>query len=158
MEQRMYWGALQPEALADYLVNYYQPQKDLQAQKLGQNGNFVVQIARGDKPEDQRFAVTVTITRGVDNNQGLEGVAVTMGEQQWITPRLATFAAMMGLIAVLITPWALFALLWPVSEMVGSRTLPADIWQQIQTYVASQGGTFGPAQTLDHPHAVKQAA
>lgn len=152
MEQRTYWGALQPEALADYLVGIYEPQKDFQAQKIGQNGNFVVQVARGDKPDDQKFAVTVTITRAVDNTQGLEGVTVTMGEQQWITPKLATFAAMMGLIAVLITPWALFALMWPVSELVGSRTMPGDIWQQIQTYVVGQGGTFGPAQTLAHPH------
>lgn len=157
MEQRTYWGPLQPEALADDLVAKYDPQKDYQAQKIGQNGNFVVQIARGDKPDDQKFAVTVTITRAVDNTKGLEGVTVTMGEQQWITPKLATFAAMMGLIAVLITPWALFALMWPLSELIGSRTLPADIWGQIQNFVVGQGGSFGPAQTLAHPHSVNAA-
>ena len=75
-----------------------------------------------------------------------------MGEQQWFTTKMATYAAMMGLIAILVTPWALFALLWSLSTMIGSRTLPNDIWQQIQIYVIGQGGTLGASQTLSHPH------
>jgi hypothetical protein len=152
MDQRTYYGNFSPEALADFLVSHYEPQKGLQAQKFGQSGNFVVQIAHGDKPEDQRYAVTIGITRAVDNERGLEGLTVTMGEQQWFTSKMASYAAMMGLIAVLITPWVLFALLWPLSEMMGSRDLPNDIWQQIQVYVIGQGGSLGPSQTLSHPH------
>ena len=152
MEQRTYYGNFSPEALADFLVSTFDPQHNLQAQKFGQNGNVVVQIAQGDKPEDQRFAITVGITRAVDNERGLEGLTVTMGEQQWFTTKMATYAAMMGLIAILVTPWALFAVLWPLSTMLGSRTLPNDIWQQIQIYVIGQGGTLGASQTLLHPH------
>jgi hypothetical protein len=152
MDQRTYYGNFSPESLADFLVNHYEPQKGLQAQKFGQSGNYVVQIAYGDKPEDQRYAVTIGITPAVDNERGLEGLTVTMGEQQWFTVRMASYAAMMGLIAVLITPWVLFTLLYPLSKIIGSRDLPGDIWQQVQMYVIGQGGSLGPSQTLSHPH------
>ena len=84
------------EGLADYLVQRFDPQHDLQAQKLGQGDSLVVQIGRGDVPEEIRNAVTVGITRATDSEQG---IAVTLGQQQWITPKLATHAAMIGLSA-----------------------------------------------------------
>lgn len=108
------------------------------------------QIGRGDVPQDLRHALTVAITPAPG---GEEGIAVTLGQQQWLTPKMASFAAVMGLIAVLVTPWALFALLWPVSEMAGSSTLPGDIWNTIDTYVASCGGTLAQTEELTHPHA-----
>jgi hypothetical protein len=149
MEQRIYHGNVSPEGLADFLVQRYDPQDDLQAQKIGQGDSLVVQIGHGDLPEKIKHAVTVGITRAIDTEQG---VVVTMGQQQWITPHMAAYAAMMGLISVLVTPWALFALLWPVSELIGSRTLPGDIWNAIETYVLSQGATLARTQDLTHPH------
>src|SRR5262249_16312273 len=88
--------------------------------------------------------------RGGTGGGGGEGeeraVAGTMGQQQWLTPSMATFAAAMGLVGLLVTPWALFALLWPLSDVVGSTTLPGDLWNTIDTYMASQGAVFGGAQ------------
>ena len=66
---------------------------------------------------------------------------------------MATFAATMGLIGVLVTPWALFALLWPLSDLIGSTTLPGDIWNTIDMWVASSGGSLERAEELRHPHA-----
>ena len=149
MEQRIYHGTVAPEGLADYLVQHFDPQQNLQAQKLGQGDSLAVQIGRGDVPEELRNAVTVGITRATDSEQG---VTVTIGQQQWITPKIATHAAMIGLVGLLITPWALFGLLWPVSELIGSQALPGDIWSAVETYALSQGATLAEARDLAHPH------
>jgi hypothetical protein len=149
MEQRIYHGTVTPEGLADYLVQRFDPQQDLQAQKLGQGDSLAVQIGRGDVPEELRNAVTVGITRATDSEQG---VSVTMGQQQWISPKIATHAAMIGLVGLLITPWALFGLLWPVSELLGSQALPGDIWSAVETYALSQGAALAESRDLAHPH------
>jgi len=149
VEQRIYHGTVAPEGLADYLVQRFDPQQNLQAQKLGQGDSLAVQIGRGDVPEELRNAVTVGITRATDSEQG---VTVTIGQQQWITPKFATHAAMIGLVGLLITPWALFGLLWPVSELIGSQALPGDIWSAVETYALSQGATLAEARDLAHPH------
>ncbi len=151
MEQRTYRGDIDPQALAGFLVEHYEPQEDLQAQQIGQTGTYLVQIGQGDLPEDLRHAVTVAIAPASD---GLGGLTITMGQQKWLTPKNATFAAAMGLLGVLVTPFALFALLWPLSDIMGSSTLPGDIWNTIDTYIASQGGALGQSQTLQHPHAL----
>jgi hypothetical protein len=149
VEQRIYHGTVTPEGLADYLVQRFDPQQNLQAQKLGQGDSLAVQIGRGDVPEELRNAVTVGITRATDAEQG---VTVTMGQQQWITPKIATHAAMIGLVGLLITPWALFGLLWPVSELIGGQALPGDIWSAVETYALSQGATLAESRDLAHPH------
>jgi hypothetical protein len=149
MEQRIYHGAVAPEGLADYLVQHFDPQHDLQAQKLGGGDSLAVQIGRGDVPEELRNAVTVGITRTTDSEQG---ITVTMGQQQWITPKIATHAAMIGLVGLLITPWALFGLLWPMSELIGSQALPGDIWSAVETYALSQGAVLAQSRDLAHPH------
>jgi hypothetical protein len=150
MEQRIYYGEVLPAELAGHLVQQYDPQPDLQAQQLGEGDSLLVQIGRGDQPEKLSHAVTVAITRAPE---GASGLVVTMGQQQWLTPSMAGYAAMMGLISVLVTPWALFALIWPISHMLGSATLPGDIWNSIDLYMASRGASRGPDQPLAHPHA-----
>lgn len=147
MEQRTYQTEVDPQELADFLVQHYDPQENLQAQKIGQSGSNLVQIGRGDVPHDLRHAVTVAIAHTGDD------LKVTMGQQQWLTPGMATFAAMMGLIGILVMPFALFALLWPISEAAGSATLPPDIWNTIDTYIAGRGGSLHATQELNHPHA-----
>jgi hypothetical protein len=149
MEQRTYYGNITPEGLADFLVQKYDPQQDLQAQRIGQGDALAVQIGRGDVPEKLRHAVTIGIARAGEAEQG---VVVTMGQQQWITPQMATYAAMIGIVSLIITPWALFALLWPVSQLIGSSTLPGDVWSNIEIYAASQGAMLARTQELTHPH------
>src|SRR5206468_2960789 len=114
MEQRTYRGNVSPEGLADYLIQHYNSQEHMRAQKLGQGDALVVQVGHDHDHKEIHNAVTVGIHRAPGNNNEL---VVTMGTQQWITPQMAGYAAMMGLIAVLFTPWALFALLWPASEI-----------------------------------------
>jgi len=149
MEQRLYHGNVSPDGLADFLVAHYNAQEHLRAQKLGQGESLVVQIGQAHDTQAIRHAVTLGIHRAPGAAADL---LVTMGEQQWITPQLAGYAAMMALVSVLVTPWALFALIWPVSALLGSRALPGDIWNSVETYVMSQGATPGPAQMLSHPH------
>ncbi|MBA3945496.1 MAG: hypothetical protein H0X37_13135 [Herpetosiphonaceae bacterium] len=149
MEQRTYHGNVPPEGLADYLVQHYDPQADLQAQKIGQGDSLMVQIGRGDTPDELRNALTLGITRSPNDATAL---LVTMGQQQWIDPKMMGYVAMMGLISIMVTPWALFALIWPLSRMLSSTTLPNDIWNTIELYTASQGAATGATQKLVHPH------
>src|SRR5262249_4870835 len=148
VEQRTYRGQLDPQELADFLVQHFDPLPNLQAQKIGEGASNLVQIGRGDVPKDLRHAVTVAISRLPDDQPGLR---VTMGQQQWLTPGMATYVAMMGLISVVVTPWALFALLWPLSEAVGSTTLPNEIWDAIGTFLAGKGAILEQSQELTHP-------
>lgn len=149
MEQRVYHGSITPEGLANYLVQHYDPQENLQAQKVGEGNSLLVQIGHGDNPAEMRHAVTVAIA---GSHSEEPGVTVTMGQRQWITEEEATHAAFWGLLALLLTPWVLFALLWPLSEMISRSTLPADIWTTIDTYAASQGSAIGQVESLVHPH------
>lgn len=151
MEQRIYRGEIDPEQLADYLVMHFDPQENIQAQRIGQGRSLLVQIGRGDVPEELRDAVTVAIAESSD--EAGDGITVTLGQQQWLTPQRATFGAVIGLVSLLITPFALFALLWPLSEAVGSHTMIGDIWNTIDQYVVMQGGVTVRTQDVSHPHA-----
>ena len=146
MQQRRYTGALPAEALAESLVKFFDPQHDLQAQSFSQNGNTVVQVAFGEDPAKERFAVTLGIVPDSD------GLTVTMGEQQWMDFSGATSAAVLTLIGILVTPWALFGLLWPMSKLLASRALPGQVWSQVDQWVTMNGGVLAGAQTLEHPH------
>ena len=150
MEQRIYRGDILPEELADHLVNHFNPLENVQAQRFGEGDSCLVQIGRGDVPADLRYALTLTITQA-DNEAGV-GIAVTMGQQKWVDPKQAGFAALIGLIGLLITPWVLFALLWPVGDLTEAATLPDDAWEQVEIYVTSEGGAFAETRELTHPH------
>lgn len=149
MEQRVYRGGnANAEGLANFLVQHYDPQHDLQAQKLGEGNSLVVQIARGDEPTHKRDAVTIGISQSEE-----QGLVVTIGEQQWIDPSMIGYVVMMGMVSLLVTPWALFALVWPASRILGNRVLPNDIWSMVETYAIGQGAIGAGSQTLQHPHA-----
>src|SRR5262245_33612612 len=143
MEQRIYRGTIEPEALADYLVQHFDPQENLQAQKIGQGGAQVVQIGRGDVPAELRHAITLAIA---PNQDGTPGVTVTMGQQQWLDSKMATYVAIMGIISLVVTPWALFALLWPITEAVGNTTFTGEVWSAVENFVLSNGGTLTTTQ------------
>jgi hypothetical protein len=149
MEQRVYHGTLSPEDMADFLVQRYDPQPDVQAQKVGQGDSLLVQIGYGDATEKMRHAVTVAIARTTD---GEPGVVVTMGQRQWITPEEVKHAAFWGLLALLVTPWVLFALLWPLSDVLSSSSLPGDIWNAIDVFAGTHSVSIAQTQVLTHPH------
>lgn len=151
MEQRAYRGNFTPDSLADYLVQHYNNERHLAAQKISNNGNVLVQIGR---PEDHgqslRNAVSIAIARPPQDEQD---ILVTLGEQQWLgTNNSAIHAATGSLIGALFTPWALFGLLWPASQALGQHLMPQDIWNNVEFYVAGQGGIQVNTQILTHPH------
>ena len=146
----MYHGNITPEALADYLVQHYNSQEKMRAQRIGQGDNLVVQVGYDHDHKEIRNAITIGIHHAPGSASDL---AVTMGEQQWITPQLAGYAVMMGLVGIMVTPWALFALIWPLSQLFAAHALPGDIWNTIEVFTIGQGAVAGPTQTLTHPHA-----
>jgi hypothetical protein len=149
MEQRTYHGNVSAEGLADFLAQHYGAQHNVQAQRFGEGDSLLVQIGYGDDPAHIRHAVTIAVAATKDEQPG---IVVTMGQRQWITPDEAEHAAFWGLLAVILTPWVLFALLWPLSEVISSSTLPGDIWSSVEAYAASQGATNTAATLLTHPH------
>lgn len=149
MEQRTYHGSITPDELADHLVQQFDPQPDLQAQKIGEGDSLAVQIAGGDDPTRQRNVLTLAIVRASDAEQG---VTVTIGQQQWITPEMAGHAAAIALISVLITPWALFGLLWPIREAVSAYMRVDSIWNAVETYTLAHGAVLSSSIDLAHPH------
>jgi hypothetical protein len=149
MEQRTYHGTISPGELADHLVQHFDPQPDIQAQKLGEGDSLAVQIAGGDDRANQRNVLTLAIVRATDAEQG---VTVTIGQQQWITPEMAGHAAVIALIGVLVTPWALFGLLWPIREAVSAYTRVSSIWNTVETYTLAHGATPASSTNLTHPH------
>lgn len=151
MHQKVYRGAFAPSDLADFLVTHFDPQPEIQAQKIGKDDSYIVQIGQGDVVEDIRNAISVSIARSSDD---ASQIVVTLGEQHWITPAMAGGAAFWGLIGALVTPWALLMLLWPLSKAMEGRTLPGEIWNQVEIGVASLGGTLTEQRTVTHPHDV----
>jgi hypothetical protein len=150
VEQRIYHGDVTPGELADFLVEQYDPRPRLQAQKLGEGDSLLVQIGHGDEMAKMHDAITVAITRAPD---GAAGLALTVGRQQWFSPTMVGYTAMLGLISVMVTPWVLFALIWPITEAVESVALAGDVWSSIDLYLASHGAVRGAARQLTHPHA-----
>ena len=148
MEQRIYRGGSgTPESLADFLIQHFQQDPHLRAQKIGSGNSLIVQIGRQDRSD--RPALTVAIHRSTENDSD---IVVTFGAQNWISDGMIGYAVMMGLIAILFTPWALFALLWPLLRLADHGDLPGEIWSLVETYLVGQGATPAGVQTLEHPH------
>ncbi len=152
MEQRIYHGTITPDGLAQHLVDEFDPKPNVQAQKLGRGETFLVQLGGGDTPDQVRRAVTLAIAQADD---GLPGVKVTLGEQQWINNEQAGHVAFWTLLGAIFTPWALFMLIFPLKDLVEdlSEVGPERIWNSVELYCASQGATLNMSTTLAHPHA-----
>ena len=111
---------------------------DIQAQKVGKDQSFLVQIGHG-KDTGQMRHIALTVAIGPAAN-GQQGVIVAIGQRQWITPDELKNAALWVVLGVLFSPFALFGLLWPLSDMYSDSTLPGDVWDTVEVYAASQGG------------------
>ena len=99
--------------------------------------------------EIKHIVVTVAITYTREEEPG---VVVTVGQRTWLTPEEMTNAAFWALLGALITPLALFGLLWPLSEVLRDAKLPEDIWNTIDLYAASLGASSTDILPLTHPH------
>ena len=152
MEQRVYRTTVQPETLADVLVRHIDPQEHLQAQRIGEGDSCLVQIGQGDTPAEYRPALTVTIAYTEDESGPM--LVVTQGQQTWLNPKMAGYTAVVGLVGILITPLALFGMLWPMNEAVRSMNLTSDVWNQVDVYLVGAGGHLEDSRTLQHPHTI----
>jgi hypothetical protein len=147
IEQRSYKTNLGAEQLAAYLVAHYDPKEDLNAQRIGEGSNMLVQIRKGDRSGAGDRVASIAIVA----DREMQSLTITLGEQQWITPNEASLGAVVGFISLLFTPLALFALLWPAKDLVGRLMMPQDIWLSIDEYILSQGGSHTSNPNFNYP-------
>ena len=173
MEQRRYRSTLTPEALGDLLVQHYAQERRTEAQRLGSGDSVLVQIRRGHE-DRRRVALTIGISRaGAEEAAAVPGITipadapsapapaparapelvVTVGEQEWLGGHMEGAAVLGSLIGALFTPWALFGLIWPITQAIGEYVNGGEVWKTIDNLVLVQGGTLVSATELAHPHA-----
>jgi hypothetical protein len=151
MEQRIYHGGnATAEGLANFLVQQYEHDDHDAAQKLGEGKAFIVQIGRRDPEHAHDRALTIGIS---PSSEDAHDITVTMGSQQWLS-NTSGYAVIGTMIGALFTPWALFGLLWPLTEALTGRTPASTLWNQIDAYMIGQGATLAQTQQLQHPHSV----
>jgi ribosomal protein L40E len=134
MEQRVYSGTLEPEGLAQALLDEWD-HDDTIAQVFGDQDRVIVQIGQregGLFSEEPHQCLTLDIER-LD-----EGIQVTMGQQQWFKGGGTQIIAG-GLIG-----FFPFFFTFPLGGLFGGgddidASLPGRIWQSVERYVASQG-------------------
>jgi len=142
MEQRTYHGTINPEGLAQALVNEWDQGSTI-AQAFGAGDQMVVQIGQREAgwfSDEPHQALTVTIQAVTD------GVQVQMGQQQWYKDQgVQIFAG--GLIGLF--P---FFFAFPLGELFGGdaidQRLPGRIWQSIERYASTYGAATGQTRRL----------
>lgn len=129
MDQRMYYGNIEPQALADYLVGafnqppYYSRHQTM-AQKIVQGERIYVQIMHtGDWSSSGHRALGVHIERCAG------GVVVNMGASDWLDLNEAGLAGM--LLGILLFPPLL---LFPLIQGLSQSTFTQDVWTAIDAY------------------------
>lgn len=142
MEQRVYHGSVQPEGLAQALLDEWDRDTTI-AQALTAEDYVVVQIGQREAgwfSDEPRQALTLSIEPLGD------GVQVTMGQQKWYKENdVQIFAG--GLIGLL--P---FFFAFPLGGLFGGDdvpdNLPSRVWQSIARYTSSFGAATGKTQRL----------
>jgi len=137
MDQKTYHGDINPQELADVLVNRFD-RSDLMARRTGGPDRVVVQIST--RPhflhDEPHTSLAVTIVRAED------GVTVTVGEQQMLG--VAADLVKTG-IAALINPLSLIGGLDDVARDVSKLNLPQQVWKVVEEYMRSVGAGLGMA-------------
>ena len=131
MEQRLYYGPIDPDALADYLVSVfnspsqYTPPRSM-AQKIVQGERISVQIMRSD---DWGFHEHGALGLHILRIAG--GVSVSMGSSDW---QQLDEGSLVGMLfgALFFPPLLLF----PLIHGLTSSTFPQDVWSAIENYCA----------------------
>lgn len=144
MDQRIYYGNINPNALADHLVGtfqqppfYYQSQHT-RAQKIAQGERIYVQIMRNsDWGMGGHRAISVNILRIAG------GISVEMGASDWLDIDEGGLAGML-LGALFFPP----LLLVPLIQGLSSSGFAHDVWNVVDTYCMQVGGGQG-----QRPHA-----
>jgi hypothetical protein len=136
---RTYWGDISAKSLARSLVKHFDSPTS-RAQMAGDDKRVLVQVGnRRVEHSDPSVAITVGIVQEED------GITVTMGQQKWMG--IAADLARTG-IKTLINPWYLLNELDNVARNVDWLTLRDSVWEAIDGYCQSMGGSPGvPAVT-----------
>jgi ribosomal protein L40E len=141
MEQRMYHGAIEPNQLAQHLLDTWD-QGDTTAQALESDEGIIVQVGQrsgGFFGDDPRNALTLALEPVSD------GLRVTLGEQQWY--RDSGGQIMVGGLIGFFP----FFFTWPLG---GGRDEPIDphltsqVWESVERYVQQYGAATGPTRRL----------
>src|SRR5437764_1065936 len=128
MEQRNYHGNIQPDDLANYLVDMFnQGYGGTVAQKIGQGDHVLVQIGLlSHSGRRIRQSIGLSIARTAD------GVSVASGQANWFEdPHLA--GSLIG--AAFWPPLLLF----PFARGINAYGLYQDIWQAVDTFCSQAG-------------------
>jgi ribosomal protein L40E len=141
MEQRIYHGTIDPDALAQHLLDIWD-QGDTLAQALEGDEGVIVQVGQrtgGFFNDEPRNALTLALEPLAD------GMRVTLGEQQWYRAEGGQIMVG-GLIGFL--P---FFFTWPLS---GGRDEPiephlaAQVWESVERYSRQSGAATGETRRL----------
>jgi ribosomal protein L40E len=136
MEQRIYQGTIDPNALAQHLLDTWD-QGDTAAQALEGDEGIIVQVGQrsgGFFSDEPTSAVTVALEPVSD------GLRVTLGEQQWY--RDGGGQIMVGGLIGFFP----FFFTWPLG---GGRDEPVDpaltsqVWESVERYVQPDGAVTG---------------
>ena len=141
MEQRIYRGSIDPNALAQHLLDTWD-QGDTLAQALEGDEGIIVQVGQrsgGLFNDEPRNALTLAL------ESLTEGVRVTLGEQQWYREQGGQIMVG-GLIGFL--P---FFFTWPLG---GGHDEPVDpqlalqVWESVEAYTRHYGASMGETRQL----------
>ncbi len=140
MEEKIYYGALQAESLAEALLAEFN-HADWQAQTIRGQEEIAVQIAR--RPQVRSGGATALTVR---LRQLSNGVMVQIGQQAWLD-----LAASMGvtLLSVLKNPWNLLHRLDDLAQDLESLQLRDRVWQVIEASAQLAEASHTLAETLD---------
>lgn len=129
MDQRVYYGNIDPQALADYLVGifnqvpYYSHHRTM-AQKVVQGERIYVQIMHNsDWSSGGHRALGIHIERCAG------GIIVNMGASDWLDLNESGLAGM--LLGILFFPPLL---LFPLIQGLSQSTFTQDVWAAIDAY------------------------
>jgi len=140
MEQRIYYGNINPHALADYLVGVFHQQLPFSsqqhrtmAQKIVQGDRIFVQIMR-----TSNWGNISHETIGLNIAGIAGGVRVEMGSSDWLD------LDEMGLVGLVFgTLFFPPLLLFPLIQSLHNARLPQDIWHVIETYCTQASSRRG---------------
>jgi len=148
MEQRIYRGSIDPNGLAQHLLDTWD-QSDTVAQALEGDEGIMVQVGQrtgGFFNDEPHNALTLALEPVAD------GIRVTLGEQQWYGEQGGQFMVG-GLIG-----FFPFFFTWPLGgghdQPVDSQ-LRAQVWESVEGYTSQYGASMGATRQLpERPNAV----
>ena len=150
MEQRIYRGIIDPNELAQHLLDTWD-QSDTLAQALQGDEGIIVQVGQrtsGFFSDEPHNALTLAL------EPVSEGLRVTLGEQQWYRDGGQFMVG--GLIG-----FFPFFFTWPLgggSDEAINPQLTSQVWESVERYTQQYGAATGATTRLPQPSGVATGA